>query len=396
MSSHKILKPTSKAKVITLEMSQDVENMNQYSNRSTKDQTKDLQISKYENMVKTVNDEFQLAVKKNSDLSKQIFDLEYKLDRTNQELSKAQNYIDAEQKAKEDTNAAIEIEKWLWKKQNQNLRKELAKKNDEISKLKSIQFDLENKIIVNQSESGQSIKSETEIKSKIDQVVQKYGDLDLKIREKDSELYKTNSINEALRRDLEKAHQSEIKFDYDFNLVASENRNFKQENESLKEKLLKSGTILKQTFSESEDLKREISMIRNTSDLNKLTERNLHDDKYLLKSKIQKLDNENSLLENKVYKLSNKQDDVLENLLSLKRTIQSGLLDQTVVLKNLGYVINNLEHDTEISHFPKNKSYDESSLILTDMRLNSTRVHVEPIIERPQVAYNSPIFSKFK
>jgi chromosome segregation ATPase len=248
MSSHKILKPTSKAKVITLEMSQDVENMNQYSNRSTKDQTKDLQISKYENMVKTVNDEFQLAVKKNSDLSKQIFDFEYKLDRTNQELSKAQNYIDAEQKAKEDTNAAIEIEKWLWKKQNQNLRKELAKKNDEISKLKSIQFDLENKIIVNQSESGQSIKSETEIKSKIDQVVQKYGDLDLKIREKDSELYKTNSINEALRRDLEKAHQSEIKFDHDFNLVASENRNFKQENESLKEKLLKSGTILMQTF----------------------------------------------------------------------------------------------------------------------------------------------------
>lgn len=205
-------------------------------------------------MLKTVNDEFQIAVKKNRDLSNQLYELEYKLDKTTQDLSKAQQFIDVQHKAKKDINRSIEIERSDLEKQTQSLTTELSKKNEEIDRLNAIQFDLENKLIMNQSESCHSLKSETESKRKIDKLLFKYEDLDAKVREKDAEIYKVNNVNEALRRELEKARKIEAKYDYDFSVLASENRNLKQENDNLKEKLLKSSTILKQTISKTEDL----------------------------------------------------------------------------------------------------------------------------------------------
>lgn len=389
-SSQRIIKPVSKP------LSPKGDLKNKYETQPSKNQTKDPQILKYETMLKTVNDEFQIAVKKNRDLSNQLYELEYKLDKTTQDLSKAQKFIDIQHKAKKDINRSVEIEKSDLEKQTQSLTLELSKKAEEIDRLKAIQFDLENKIIMNQSESWHSLKSESESKRKIDKLLFKYGDLDAKVREKDAEIYKVNTVNEALRRELEKARKIEAKYNFDFNALANENRSYKQENENLREKMLKSSTILKQTISETEDLKRELNMIKGTFDLNKVTERNLHDENYLLKTKIQKLDGDNSQLENKIYNLNNQQDDVLAELLSLERSIGSGLLDQTGVMSKLDYIINSMKLKSESSKISSRSYYEESSLTIPRIKFETPRIYNDTSRERSLTDYSSQLIPKFR
>ena len=178
----------------------------------------DERIEIYENMLKKVNDEFKVSLAKNNDLSKKIGQLEFKLIKTEDELAKAQHFIDAQNKAKKEKGDMYEIEKSDLEKLNQELAESIKQKDMELKRVKSSKFELENRLLQSQASHNQEVEAEIELRDKIGDLVTKLSELESQLNEKEADLYKTNSINEAMRKDLEKYEQLQSKYELELNL----------------------------------------------------------------------------------------------------------------------------------------------------------------------------------
>lgn len=149
-------------------------------------------VSKYEKMLKKVNEEFDNSLKKNSELSSQISDLEMKLHKTTEELNKAQQFIDVQNKVKREKSLEEDGKQDLINLNNE-LKNIVQDKNDEIERLKRVQVDLENKLL-SDNMSVYSGYNEQELRNKFDHLVIKYEQLEARIKEKESEIYHLNSV----------------------------------------------------------------------------------------------------------------------------------------------------------------------------------------------------------
>ena len=73
--------------------------------------TEDAEATKYETMLKKVNKEFELSMKKNSELTTELANLEIKYHRVQEQLNKTKRELDAELKGKKRKNDSAEAEK---------------------------------------------------------------------------------------------------------------------------------------------------------------------------------------------------------------------------------------------------------------------------------------------
>lgn len=149
-------------------------------------------------MLKEVNNEFQTTLKRNSELYEQVGNLEIKLRKTENELSKAQYSLDLSNKAKIENEKELEKERNSFEKATQRLNHLVQEKNDEIRRLKSVQLDLENRLLQTQKSSMKSTETQDDLYSRIDKLVQKVTDLDMQLGQKDEGMRRLNMTNESL------------------------------------------------------------------------------------------------------------------------------------------------------------------------------------------------------
>ena len=147
----------------------------------------------------------------------------------------------------------------------------------------------------------------------------------------------------------------------------------KNDNELLREKKLKTGVILKESLSESEDLKRELTLVNNNLDFCKQNEEQLKQDNYLLRSKLQKLERDNSQLNDQIEKINYEHEDSIAGLLTLERSLSNGLSDPSIIRSKLSSIINSLRMNSETCKL--------SNRIFSEMP-NTERFYTEPVRER--------------
>ena len=114
------------------------------------------------------------------------------------------------------------------------------------------------------------------------------------------ELFTAQNTIETLKSDIKNMDKIESRNEYDINELTNQRNRYYDLVTTLKEKLFKSGTILKQVMSECDDLKREKKILENNYDFSKnITEQlklESSNQDFDNRQKIQRYQDENSRL----------------------------------------------------------------------------------------------------
>ncbi|CAI2385482.1 unnamed protein product [Moneuplotes crassus] len=297
-------------------------------------------IERYENMLKEVNNEFQTTLKKNSELYEQVGNLEINLRKAENELSKIQYSLDLSNKAKIESEKEIEKERSSFEKATQRLSHLVQEKNDEIRRLKSVQLDLENKLLQTQNSSMKSTETHNDLHSRITKLVQKVTDLDMQLGQKDEDMHRLNMTNESLHKEIKQCKQKESTLEYKIGVSNSENSALKADNDILRSEKLKAGIIIKENLTEVESLKRELTLTQNNLKFCQKNEDQCKDENFSLRSKLQKLEREELRYRDQVESLKFEHDSFISKLVALEEAIVKGLSDQTLIRSKLSSIIN--------------------------------------------------------
>ena len=305
--------------------------------------------SKYEQMLRKVNKEFELSMKKNAELTAELADLEIQHHKVQEQLNKAKRGLDAELKNSQRRAEAAETEKLELQRLSQGLNQTLLDKNSEIDELRRSKFELENKLLKSDTVSIKSSKNESELREKLTDLISKYSQLDDQFRDRDSQLFKANQVIESLKSELNNYQKSESSRDSEFNSVQIEREELFELSNMLKEKLMKSGVALKQVMSECEDLQRERNIIKNNYDFIKHTEEQLKEETYSLRLKLQRNENDSYQLKEQVRKLNLQQDDIINELIKIESYMVNNLQDWSNVKSRIHFIINNIKLNSDSS-----------------------------------------------
>ena len=321
----------------------------QKSTKSITEKTGDTETSKYEAMLKKVNREFELSMKKNAEMTVELANLEIKHHKVQEQLNKTKRELETELKRKKNKNDSSEAEKTELQKLNQDMNQTILEQNEEIDKLKRAKFELENKLLRSDTVSMKSNKNETELREKLTELISKYSILDEQARDKDSQLFKANLTIEALKSELKNIQKIEAARDCEANSIKEERDELYDLSNMLKEKLMKSGVALKQVMSECEDLQRERNIIKNNYDFTKHNEEQLKEENYSLKQKYQRIENDSYQLKEQLRKLNLQQDDTIKELLNIESYMVNNLQDWSSVKSRINLIINNIKLNSNSS-----------------------------------------------
>ena len=235
------------------------------SSKIIDDPTPTKAVNKYELMLKQVNNEFQQSLKKNSELTLEISDLEVKLHHSNCELDQ----LKANKTAENNHLEFIEQERMELQKMNQDLSRTIIQKNEEIDGLKKCEFELETKLVTTDSASAKLSQTEAQLRGKIEELISKYGSLDDQIRDRERELHTAHNTIDVLKNDLRNYENYNRKYEQEIRELKNDREKFYEMESSLKEKIFKSATALKQIMSENDDLKREKNITESNYEFSK-------------------------------------------------------------------------------------------------------------------------------
>jgi len=344
-------------------------------------------IENYERMLKEVNSEFQISLKRNNELSSQVWQLEFKLTKAEEELGKTQHFIDAQNKARNDKLNLFKVEKTSFDNTTLKLNRSIQEKNDEIRRLRSIQIDLENRLLQKPVVNTHFNKIEQEQQLKLEQLAKKWTILDSQLGDKESELWEIRNLNRTLRNDLAGYEQKESNIEYKIGILMSENKHLKVENDLLRERKLKTGVILKENLSETDNLKRELKLLKNNLEIYQQNEVHLKEENLLLRNKVQQLERGHSQLMNQQEKLNYNQKDWISSLISLENSLINGLFEPTLIRMKLSSIISHLRVNSDTSKF-STKLYSDNTF--------SERLYTEPTRIRSLTEERTPKISDFK
>ena len=172
-------------------------------------------------------------------------------------------------------------------------------------------------------------------------MIPKYNALNHQLREKESELYQVSSETESLRREIKALKKSESNHEYEIRYLNNELEKQRAETNSLKEKVFKSGTIMKQTLLECDDLRKTLNMY-------KTNETSLKEENCLLTAKLRKYEGDNLHLLEQLKRMNRQQQEVVSELDSMEYCLANNSNDMSSLKLKLGYLVNRMRKTPEV------------------------------------------------
>lgn len=238
---------------------------------------------------------------KNDELHQKIIDLEFKHLRVQEELNKAHKFIEAQNRGR--------LEK------QEELKTLLQSKNDEIERLKIVQYELENKTLADTLVARISTQNELDNQNSIiNQLISKVSHLETAFLSKETELYKSEAFNQTLTLKISSL-ESQAESDEDtINHLQSQMMSLSSENSKLKAHIL--------------------------------TLKSVQND-FVSNTQIAKLKGENQQLKCQISKMQNQLETVLTELIELENGLKSSRFDMMSVKTKVAYTVNLLKLNTD-------------------------------------------------
>ena len=154
-----------------------------------------------------------------------------------------------------------------------------------------------------------------------------------------------------------------------------------------KKNKLKTGVILKENLSETDNLKRELKLLKNNLEFYQQNEVHLKEENSVLRNKVQQLEIGHSQLMNQREKLNYNQKDWISSLISFENSLINGLFEPTLIRMKLSSIISHLRVNSDTSKF-STKLYSDNTF--------SERLYTEPTRIRSLTEERTPKISDFK